>query len=112
MAVNASGSIWAAQPVTIRRADGRSRLALRIAWRAWRTASAVTAQVLNTTAAARPSALARSRMASDSQAFSLQPKVTTSTARPVASAITGDGMGRAEADGKDGRKPGARRNRE
>ena len=32
--------------------------ALRIAWRAWRTASPVTAQVLNTTASRTPSAAA------------------------------------------------------
>ena len=40
------GSIWAAQPVTSSRASGRARLALRIAWRVWRTASSVTAQLL------------------------------------------------------------------
>ena len=44
-----SGSIWAAQPVTSRRASGRARCALRIAWRVWRTASAVTAQLLTMT---------------------------------------------------------------
>ena len=41
-----SGSSWAAQPVTRIRASGRSRRARRIAWRVWRTASAVTAQLL------------------------------------------------------------------
>ena len=66
MAAKAAGSIWAAQPVTIRRAPGRSRRALRIACRACRTASPVTAQVLNTTASVRPSSAARWRIASDS----------------------------------------------
>ena len=46
IAANASGSTCAAQPVTITRASGRARLALRIAWRVWRTASLVTAQLL------------------------------------------------------------------
>ena len=64
MAAKAAGSIWAAQPVTISFAPGRSRRALRIAWRAWRTASPVTAQVLNTTASVRPSAAACLRMIS------------------------------------------------
>ena len=45
----AAGSICAAQPVTTMRAPGRSRAARRIACRAWRTASAVTAQVLTIT---------------------------------------------------------------
>ena len=66
MPAKAAGSIWAAQPVTIRRASGRSRLALRIAWRAWRTASAVTAQVLKITALPTPSAAACARIWSDS----------------------------------------------
>jgi hypothetical protein len=55
IAANISGSTCAAQPVTTRRAPGRSRRSLRIAWRAWRTASLVTAQVLTTTVS-RPSA--------------------------------------------------------
>ena len=54
MAAKPAGSIWAAQPVTTMRASGFSRRALRIAWRAWRVASAVTAQVLITTASAEP----------------------------------------------------------
>ncbi len=45
-AAQASGAICAAQPVTTIRAPGRSRCALRIAWRACRSASDVTAQVL------------------------------------------------------------------
>ena len=44
----------AAQPVTMIRASGCSRRARRIAWRAWRSASAVTAQVLTMTASAEP----------------------------------------------------------
>ena len=46
IAANVSGSTCAAQPVTKIRASGRARLALRIAWRVWRTASLVTAQLL------------------------------------------------------------------
>ena len=64
MAPKAAGSIWAAQPVTISLAPGRSRRALRIAWRAWRTASPVTAQVLKTMASDRPSAAACLRIIS------------------------------------------------
>ncbi len=45
-AAQASGAICAAQPVTTMRASGRSRCARRIAWRACRSASDVTAQVL------------------------------------------------------------------
>ena len=45
-AAQAAGLSCAAQPVTTMRASGRSRAARRIAWRAWRSASAVTAQVL------------------------------------------------------------------
>ena len=61
-----SGSVCAAQPVTTMRAPGRSRRSFRIAWRAWRTASAVTAQVLTTTVSARPAASATRRITSDS----------------------------------------------
>ena len=43
-------------------APGRSRLSLRIAWRDWRTASAVTAQVLTTTVSVKPAA---ARLAAD-----------------------------------------------
>ena len=64
MAAKAAGSIWAAQPVTITLAPGRSRRAFRIAWRAWRTASFVTAQVLKTMASDSPSSAARARMTS------------------------------------------------
>ena len=48
-AAQAAGSICAAQPVTTMRASGRSRATRRMAWRAWRSASAVTAQVLTIT---------------------------------------------------------------
>ena len=53
-AAQAAGAIWAAQPVTMMRAPGLSRAARRIAWRAWRSASAVTAQVLTTMVSAWP----------------------------------------------------------
>ena len=46
---HAAGSIWAAHPVTTMRASGFSRCARRIACRACRSASAVTAQVLTIT---------------------------------------------------------------
>ena len=49
-----AGSVCAAQPVTMMRASGRSRLRRRIAWRDWRTASPVTAQVLTITALSSP----------------------------------------------------------
>ncbi len=78
MAANRPGSICAAQPVTMILASGRSRRARRIAWRAWRTASAVTAQVLTITAELNPAAEACSRMTSDSKALSRQPKVMMS----------------------------------
>ena len=58
------GSVCAAQPVTTMRAAGRSRLSFRMVCRAWRTASAVTAQVLITIVSC--SALASRRMISDS----------------------------------------------
>ena len=45
---------------------GRSRRALRIAWRAWRTASAVTAQVLTMTASPSPAAARVPRITSHS----------------------------------------------
>ena len=60
------GSTWAAQPVTTMRAPGRSRRSLRMVCAAWRTASAVTAQVLTITVSSRPAACACRRMASDS----------------------------------------------
>ena len=64
MAAKVSGSVWAAQPVTMTGTPGFSRDRRRISWRALRTASAVTAQVLTTTAPDRPAASAISRMAS------------------------------------------------
>ncbi len=79
MAENVCGSTCAAQPVTTRRAAGRSRLALRIAWRAWRTASPVTAQVFTTTRLSMPAVAACRRIASPSEAFRRQPKVRIST---------------------------------
>ncbi len=47
-AAHAAGSICAAHPVTTILADGLSRCARRIAWRACRSASPVTAQVFTT----------------------------------------------------------------
>jgi hypothetical protein len=64
IAANVAGSVWAAQPVTIRRASGLSRRSLRISCRALRTASAVTAQVLTTTAPSSPAVAASSFIAS------------------------------------------------
>ena len=75
IAAQAPGSICAAQPVTTIRAPGRSRRARRTAWRACRSASAVTAQVFTITASSSPAACAA--IALDSAAFSRQPKVTT-----------------------------------
>ena len=49
----------AAQPVTMMRVPGCSRRNLRIAWRACRTASPVTAQVLTTVVFASPAASRR-----------------------------------------------------
>jgi hypothetical protein len=66
MAAKRSGSIWAAQPVTTMRAEGLSLRARRIAWRAWRVASAVTAQVFRMIASPAPAAAAWARMTSDS----------------------------------------------
>src|SRR5690242_11305176 len=57
------------------RAPGRSRRALRMAWRACRSASAVTAQVLTMMASPRPAAAAWPRMTSVSKALRRQPKV-------------------------------------
>src|SRR5215208_1810346 len=79
MAAKVPGSTWAAQPVTTIRASGRSRASLRMVWRAWRVASAVTAQVLTITTSPSPAASAWRCKASDSEALSRQPKVTTST---------------------------------
>src|SRR5262249_39103289 len=56
-----------------------SRRSARMVCRAWRTASAVTAQVLITMVSFRPARAASRRITSDSAALSLQPKVTTST---------------------------------
>src|ERR1700730_11580692 len=83
ISAKAAGSVCAAQPVTITRTPCRSRATRRIVWRAWRTASAVTAQELTITAFARPAASAWRRMVSDSAAFSRQPKLMTS--RDIAS---------------------------
>ena len=66
MAAKVCGSVCAAQPVTTMLASGRSRLRRRIDWRACRTASAVTAQVLTTTASAMPAPLAALRITSNS----------------------------------------------
>ena len=60
------GSVCAAQPVTTICASGRSRLSRRMLWRACRTASAVTAQVLTTTAFSTPACVAALRITSDS----------------------------------------------
>src|SRR5208282_3032006 len=73
------GSVCAAQPVTTILACGRFRRSARIACRAWRTASAVTAQVLTTTVSLKPARSASRRITCDSAALSRQPKVTTST---------------------------------
>src|SRR5436309_5565236 len=62
----------------MRGASGCSRRARRIAWRACRSASAVTAQVLTMTALARPAPSARRRITSLSKALRRQPKVMTS----------------------------------
>jgi hypothetical protein len=78
---------WAAQPVTMMRASGFRRRALRIAWRAWRSASAVTAQVLKMMASSRPAARACPRITSDSKALSRQPNVTISGSRLTAPAL-------------------------
>jgi hypothetical protein len=64
MAAKVSGSVWAAQPVTISAAPGFSRARRRISCLALRTASAVTAQVLTTTALPIPAAAASSFIAS------------------------------------------------
>src|SRR2546430_1287013 len=58
MLAKVSGSVCAAQPVTTMRAAGCSRLSRRMAWRDWRTASAVTAQVLTMRVSERPAACA------------------------------------------------------
>ena len=79
MAAKVAGSVCAAQPVTITRTPGRSRATRRIVWRAWRTASAVTAQELTMTVSLIPAASAWRRMVSDSAAFSRQPKLMTSS---------------------------------
>jgi hypothetical protein len=76
MRANVSGSTCAAQPVTKIRASGRVRLALRIAWRVWRTASLVTAQLLMMTRSSWPAAIRR--IASLSATLSRQPRVITS----------------------------------
>src|SRR5262245_61844577 len=57
------------------RARGFSRRALRIAWRAWRSASAVTAQVLTMIASPSCAAAAWPGITSVSKALRRQPKV-------------------------------------
>ena len=57
MATKVCGSVCAAQPVTTIFGRGRSRRSARMACRAWRTASAVTAQVLTTTVSLEAGAL-------------------------------------------------------
>src|ERR1700734_1270488 len=89
MATNVCGSVCAAQPVTTILAEGRSRRSARIACRAWRTASAVTAQVLTTTVSLKPARSASRRITSDSAALSRQPKVTTSTLMRLSRARAG-----------------------
>ena len=89
MSAKRCGSTCAAQPVTIRRAAGFSRLSLRMVWPAWRTASAVTAQVLTITVSCSPAAAAWRRITSDSKALSRQPSVTTRTPPPPC----GEGLG-------------------
>jgi hypothetical protein len=79
IAAKTCGSVCAAQPVTMILAFGLRRRSPRIACRAWRTASVVTAQVLTTTVSEKPARAASRRMTSDSAALSRQPKVTMST---------------------------------
>src|SRR6202167_1950145 len=79
IAAKVCGSVCAAQPVTMIFACGRARRTARMVCRAWRTASAVTAQVLTTTVSVSPARSASRRMTSDSAALSRQPKVTIST---------------------------------
>src|SRR5690349_24936726 len=59
-------------------ASGFSRRALRIAWRACRSASAVTAQVLTMIASESPAAAAWPRITSLSKVLSRQPMVMRS----------------------------------
>ena len=72
-----AGSSSAAQPVTRIRASGRWRCARRIAWRVWRTASLVTAQLLTTIQSS--SVGAERAIVSLSAKFSRQPSVIVST---------------------------------
>jgi hypothetical protein len=64
MAAKVSGSVCAAQPVTMTGAPGFSRARRRISCLALRTASAVTAQVFTITAPSSPAAAASSFIAS------------------------------------------------
>src|ERR1051326_803693 len=61
------------------RAPGFSRRARRIAWRAWRSASAVTAQVLRIIALPSPASAATRAMIPLSNALSRHPNVMIST---------------------------------
>src|SRR5579863_6394882 len=82
-------------------ARGCSRRARRIAWRAWRSASAVTAQVLRMTASPSPAAAAARRMTSLSYALRRHPKVmiwtsdiaSTGQERGVEGALEGERRG-------------------
>ena len=81
IAAKVSGSVCAAQPVTM-----IARPGARASGGGWsgapgRTASAVTAQELTMIVSSSPAASALRRITSDSAALSRQPKVTTSTHR-------------------------------
>src|SRR3954462_4762965 len=78
MAAWGPGASCTAQPVTTMRAAGRVRRSRRMAWRAWRSASAVTAQGWTITISPEQAAAARRRITSDSMVLRRQPKVTTS----------------------------------
>ena len=80
IAAKPPGAIWTPQPVTTMRLPGRWRRRRRMAWRACRSASAVTAQVWTITVSSRAAARAWRRITSDSSVLSRQPKVTISTA--------------------------------
>src|ERR1700754_1590760 len=74
------------------RADGLSRRALRIAWRAWRSASAVTAQVLTMIASERPAGAGWPRITSLSKGVRRHPRVMRRASAPRLS--MGDGLAR------------------
>ena len=64
IAAKVAGSVCAAQPVTTTRAPGLACARRRMRWRAWRTASPVTAQLLTTTTSPTPAAAASPFIAS------------------------------------------------